>query len=106
MKFSTSDRPPASKISKIKPKVQDMQVQDEQFEFDNQFDNLREDDDFLLEDGDANEALKDIEIEQNGQKLPSGNFADLNLSQQHSEESDGGLEFDTGAKNDTFQFSN
>ena len=39
-------------------------------------------------------------------KKMTGNFADLNLSKNNSEESDGGLEFDTGAKADTFQFSN
>lgn len=35
-------------------------------------------------------------------KKMTGNFADLNLSKNNSEESDGGLEFDTGAKADTF----
>ena len=86
-----------------------MQDDDDQFEFDNQFDNLREDDDFLLEDADADEALKDIEIEEMGSgivKKGTGNFADLNLSKNNSEDSDGGLEFDTGAKNDNFTFSN
>ncbi len=40
-----------------------MEDQDEQFEFDNQFDNLRDDDDdFLLED-DPIEALENVEIE-------------------------------------------
>jgi hypothetical protein len=37
-----------------------MQDQDDQFEFDNDFDNLKEDDDLLLEDVDADEALKDV----------------------------------------------
>jgi hypothetical protein len=67
MKFqsTTVGKPPTnSKIGKVQPRVQDMQNdQDDQFEFDNQFDNLREDDDFLLEDADADEALKDMEYQ-------------------------------------------
>lgn len=63
---------------------------------------MREDDDFLLEDDDANEALKDIEIEEMGSGLlKKGNFADLDRSNNNSENSDGGLEFDTGAKNES-----
>ena len=42
---------------------------------------MREDDDFLLEDDDAHEALKDIEIEEMGSgQLKKGNFADLDRS--------------------------
>lgn len=82
-----------------------MQDQDDQFEFDNDFDNLKEDDDLLLEDVDADEALKDVQIEGLGAVLKKGNFADLNLSKNNSEESDGGLEFDSSTQNE-FQFSN
>jgi len=42
---------------------------------------MREDDDFLLEDDDANEALKDVEIEELGSGLlKNGNFAELDRS--------------------------
>ena len=99
---TAAQKPPTTKINKVKPKVQDMQDQDDQFEFDNQFDNMREDDDFLLEDDDANEALKDIEIEEMGSGLMNkGNFADLDRSNNNSEDSDGGHEFNTEAKNES-----
>jgi hypothetical protein len=83
-----------------------MKDQDDQFEFDNQFDNLREDDDFLLEDDDANEALKDIEIDETEDiKKVKGNFAQMDMSAKNSEESDGELDFEESNKND-FKFSN
>lgn len=65
-----------------------------------------DDDDFLLIDDDANEALKDIEIEETAElmKKAKGNFATMDLSGNKSEESDG-LDFEESNKND-FKFSN
>ena len=87
-----------------------MPQDDDDFAFDDQFENLKDDDDDMLLMADPLDALKDIEIVAEAEKKKKGNFAELDMSNNNSEEDDSGLDFDDSTNTYTnriqFTFAN